>query len=115
MLERVDAHEGDVAKVGVADYRRIVDLCWQCKLCFNHCPYTPPHKWDLDFPRLMLRAKAVRAKNEGVTFQDRWLGGIDTVGPIGSAAAPITNWVNRTKPMRVLLETAVGVHRDRIL
>ena len=41
MLERVDAHEGDVAKVTSADYRRIVDLCWQCKLCFNHCPYTP--------------------------------------------------------------------------
>jgi hypothetical protein len=30
MLDRVDAHEGDVAKVTTADYRRIVDLCWQC-------------------------------------------------------------------------------------
>jgi Fe-S oxidoreductase len=115
MLERVDAHDGDHSKITPLDFRRIVDLCWQCKLCFNHCPYSPPHKWDIDFPRLMLRAKAVRAKNEGVSYQDRWLAGIDTVGPIGSAAAPLANWANRTKPMRVLLETTVGVHRDRIL
>ena len=83
MLERVDAHEGDVAKVTTADYRRIVDLCWQCKLCFNHCPYTPPHRFDIDFPRLMLRAKAARAKAEGVSWQDRWLGSTDTLGALG--------------------------------
>ena len=80
---KVDEHEGDVSKVTTADYRRIVDLCWQCKLCFNHCPYTPPHRWDIDFPRLMLRAKAARAKAEGVTRQDRWLGDVDAVGALG--------------------------------
>ena len=24
------------------------------------CPYVPPHAWNLDFPHLMLRAKAVK-------------------------------------------------------
>ena len=115
MLERVDAHEGDVDKLVDGDFRRIVDLCWQCKLCFNHCPYTPPHRWDIDFPRLMLRAKAVRTKNEGLPRQDRWLGAIDTVGPMASATAPLTNFINGLKPARVLLEAAVGVHRDRLL
>jgi glycerol-3-phosphate dehydrogenase subunit C len=113
MLDRVDAHEGDHAKLVPADFRRIVDLCWQCKLCFNHCPYTPPHRWDIDFPRLMLRAKAVRARAEGVTRQDRWLGAIDTVGPMASATAPLANWANETKPFRILLEATMGVHRDR--
>jgi glycerol-3-phosphate dehydrogenase subunit C len=115
MLDRVDANDGDHAKMVPADFRRIVDLCWQCKLCFNHCPYTPPHRWDLDFPRLMLRAKAVRAKTEGVSRQDRWLGAIDTVGPLASATAPLTNLANNLKPARLLLEAAVGVHRDRNL
>jgi Fe-S oxidoreductase len=115
MLERVDAHEGDVSKVTSADYRRIVDLCWQCKLCFNHCPYTPPHRFDIDFPRLMLRAKAARARQEGVTRQDAWLGDVDRVGALGSATAPLSNWANGFKPHRVLLEKAVGVHRDRNL
>ena len=115
MLERVDAHEGDVSRVTTADYRRIVDLCWQCKLCFNHCPYTPPHRFDLDFPRLMLRAKAARAKHEGVTRQDAWLANTDNVGAVGSATAPLSNWANSFAPHRALMEKAVGVHRGRNL
>ena len=108
-------HEGDVDKMGPADFRRIVDLCWQCKLCFNHCPYTPPHRFDIDFPRLMLRAKAARAQAEGVTRQDRFLGDIDRNGPRAAAIAPLVNAANRFRPHRVLLEAAVGVHRDRNL
>ena len=53
----VDKNDGDLSKITSADYRKMVGLCWQCKLCFNHCPYTPPHEWNIDFPRLMLRAK----------------------------------------------------------
>ncbi|HUG54196.1 MAG TPA: heterodisulfide reductase-related iron-sulfur binding cluster [Vicinamibacteria bacterium] len=113
MLERVDAHEGDVAKVTSADYRRIVDLCWQCKLCFNHCPYTPPHRWDIDFPRLMLRAKAARAAAEGVSWQDRWLGNTDALGTLGSATAPLANWANSSAAGRLLLEKTVGIDRTR--
>jgi Fe-S oxidoreductase len=115
MLERVDAHEGDVSKVGTADYRRIVDLCWQCKLCFNHCPYTPPHRFDIDFPRLMLRAKAARAATEGVTRQDAWLADTDTVGGLGSKAAPLANWARTFPPARLALEMSVGIDRTRTL
>src|SRR5918994_5734576 len=91
MLERVDAHEGDVSKLAPGDYRRIVDLCWQCKLCFNHCPYTPPHRWNIDFPRLMQRSKAARVRAEGVPFHDRALADPDRVGGVGSAFAPLSN------------------------
>ena len=115
MLERVDAHDGDVGKVASADYRRVVDLCWQCKLCFNHCPYTPPHRFDIDFPRLMLRAKAARARAEGVSRQDAWLGNVDAVGALGSAAAPLSNWANRFAPHRALMEAVVGIDRSRNL
>ncbi len=115
MLERVDAHDGDVGKVGAADYRRVVDLCWQCKLCFNHCPYTPPHRFDIDFPRLMLRAKAARARAEGVSRQDAWLGNVDAVGSLGAATAPLSNWANRFAPHRAILETVVGIDRTRNL
>jgi Fe-S oxidoreductase len=115
MLERVDAHEGDVAKVTTADYRRIVDLCWQCKLCFNHCPYTPPHRFDIDFPRLMLRAKAARARAEGVTRQDRWLGDVDRLGSLASAIAPLANFASTFRPHRIALEAAVGIPRERNL
>jgi glycerol-3-phosphate dehydrogenase subunit C len=111
----VDSHDGDASRITSAEYRKIVDLCWQCKLCFNHCPYIPPHRWDIDFPRLILRAKAARAAAEGVSRQDRWLGNVDVLGTLGSVTAPLSNWANGFKPHRVLLEAAVGVHRDRNL
>src|SRR5207253_3388723 len=41
----VDAVDGDVEKLPAADAKDVVDLCYQCKLCYNHCPYTPPHRW----------------------------------------------------------------------
>jgi glycerol-3-phosphate dehydrogenase subunit C len=113
--EAVDKNDGDVAKVTSGDFRKIVDLCWQCKLCYNHCPYTPPHSWDIDFPRLMLRAKAARVKEEGVTRQDAWLGDVDRIGALGAATAPFSNWANATKPHRILLEAAAGIDRNRNL
>lgn len=113
--DAVDKHDGDHSKITSADFRKIVDLCWQCKLCFNHCPYTPPHKWDIDFPRLMLRAKAARARAEGVTRQDAWLGNVDAIGALGSATAPLSNWANGFGPNRILMEAVIGIHRDRKL
>src|SRR5439155_12911172 len=70
----VDAVDGDVEKLPARDVKEVVDLCYQCKLCFNHCPYTPPHRWEVDFPRLMLRARAADARANGVSLQDRMLG-----------------------------------------
>lgn len=113
--EAVDKNDGDISKITGADYRKIVDLCWQCKLCFNHCPYTPPHEWDIDFPRLMLRAKAARVKAEGIPAQDRWLGNVDVVGKLGSAAAPLSNWANSFAPARAVMEAVAGIERTRNL
>jgi len=113
--EAVDKNDGDISRIGSADYRKIVDLCWQCKLCYNHCPYTPPHKWNIDFPRLMLRAKAARAKTEGVTRQDAWLGNVDAVGSLGCATAPLSNWANALAPQRLLMEAVLGIDRSRNL
>ena len=68
------------------DLRSVTDLCWQCKLCYIDCPYTPDqnHEWALDFPRLLMRAKAQRAKREGVTLQDTVLG---EPGQLGAAVS----------------------------
>jgi glycerol-3-phosphate dehydrogenase subunit C len=63
----------------------------------------------------LLRAKAARARTEGVTRQDRWLGHVDVVGPLGAATAPLSNWANAFKPHRKLMKAVVGVHPDRNL
>jgi Fe-S oxidoreductase len=107
--------DGDAEKLGKADFKQVTDLCYQCKLCFNHCPYTPPHRWEVDFPRLMLRAKAIQVKGDGVSLQDRFLGQVDFIGRVGSAFAPVMNWLNRNGVSRWALEKVAGIHRERNL
>jgi len=117
MFDRLDveAVDGDVEKLPAADVKEVVDLCYQCKLCYNHCPYTPPHRWAVDFPRLMLRARAAEARRTGVTLQDRMLGNTDLVGKLGSLAAPLSNWLNELAVHRAFMEAVAGIHRGRRL
>ena len=111
----VDAVDGDVEKLPPADVKEVVDLCYQCKLCFNHCPYTPPHRWAIDFPRLMLRARASEARRRGVSLQDRLLGNTDLIGTLGSWTAPLSNWMNTLSLNRALVQAVAGIHRLRNL
>ena len=111
----VEAVDGDVDKLPRADAKEVVDLCYQCKLCFNHCPYTPPHRWEVDFPRLMLRARAAQARSAGVSLQDRVLGNTDLVGKVGSLTAPLSNWMNELSVHRALMQAVLGIHKDRNL
>jgi glycerol-3-phosphate dehydrogenase subunit C len=111
----VEAVDGDVEKLPASDVEEVVDLCYQCKLCFNHCPYTPPHRWEVDFPRLMLRARAATARRDGVTRQDRMLGNADLVGRLGSLGAPLSNWMNELGVHRAFMQAVGGIHRKRNL
>ncbi|MFM1815099.1 MAG: hypothetical protein RLZ98_1794, partial [Pseudomonadota bacterium] len=76
------------------------------------CPYTPPHEWNIDFPHLMLRAKAVKYKKDGANFRDRVMTSTDMLGsvlarPVISTAA---NTANKVGMFRKVLDKAVGVH-----
>jgi glycerol-3-phosphate dehydrogenase subunit C len=117
MFDRLDtdAVDGDVDKLPGADVKNVVDLCYQCKLCYNHCPYTPPHRWQVDFPRLMLRARSAEAGVQGVSLQDRFLGNTELVGRLGSLTAPVSNWMSELSVHRAFMEQVVGIHRKRTL
>ena len=84
-------------------------------MCFmTKCPYVPPHPWNVDFPHLMLRAKAVHAREEGLSIRDRVLSATDTVGSIAGipVVVELVNAANRSKGARRLLEKTLGVHHD---
>lgn len=107
--------DGISVALSAADNDRIVDECYQCKLCHIKCPYVPPHEWLLDFPRLMLRARAARSRGKPAKIADRFLGATELAGRLGSLTAPVANAANRSKPVRFLMEKTVGVHRERLL
>ena len=75
LFDHVDeSPTGEVAAVPAAARWEVVDHCYLCDMCYmSKCPYVPPHPWNVDFPHLMLRAKAVRNRKEGVPFRDRLL------------------------------------------
>ena len=108
---------GDPQDLTDAETWRVVDLCYQCKLCESVCPYTPDkgHEFQLDFPRLMLRAQAVRTKDRGKKLSDVFLSHTDFSGRIGTLLAPMTNWVNRLGLFRFLMEKIMGISRHREL
>ena len=108
--------EVDTKKIKPEDVHQIVDLCFQCKLCYIKCPYTPgDHEWAIDFPRLMARAKAQEVKEKGVPLVDKLLGNPDLVGKLGTAIAPLANWANENRLNRQLLHSVVGIHKDKKL
>jgi len=108
--------DGEIDRVPDADLGAFTDLCYECKLCIPHCPYYPPHRWDVDIPRLVLRDRAARVRSAGrPPVRDRVLGSADAVGRIASNAAPLVNFANRNAVSRWILEKTLGVHRDRLL
>jgi Fe-S oxidoreductase len=110
--------ESDTMEVdGVAkqDYWKVVDQCYLCDLCFlTKCPYVPPHEWDLDFPHLMLQAKAVKFKKQGASFRDKTLTSTDKVGSLAGipVVSGLVNTLNKNATFRGILEDGLGVHRD---
>ena len=99
-------------------YWHVVDHCYLCDMCYmTKCPYVPPHEWNVDFPHLMLRAKAVRFKKEGARMRDRILSSTDTVGKLASIpiVTQVVNATNKTGAGRKLLDKVLDVHPDAIL
>ncbi|TLZ26652.1 MAG: Fe-S oxidoreductase [Gammaproteobacteria bacterium] len=115
LFEAVDASaHGEVAGLERRVFWQVVDHCYLCDMCFmTKCPYVPPHPWNVDFPHLMLRAKAVRARTAGLTLRERALAATDTVGRLAGipVVAQLVNAVNRTAGGRALLEKTLGVDR----
>ncbi|MDI3317187.1 MAG: anaerobic glycerol-3-phosphate dehydrogenase subunit C [Bacillota bacterium] len=113
LLQRIDEKgDGDLQALDQVDYDAFVDLCYECHLCYPKCPYTPPHRYAIDVPRLVLRARAVRAREQGVKPQDRFLGETDRLGRLGTRLAPVVNALNRSPLARGLMERQVGVARQ---
>ena len=108
----------EVDGVDKSDYIKVVDQCYLCDLCFmTKCPYVPPHEWNVDFPHLMLRAKAIKFKEGKTRFRDRLLTSTDTVGKLASipVVVDVVNTSNKARLTRQILDKSLGVHPDAIL
>lgn len=97
---------------------KVVDQCYLCDICFmTKCPYVPPHEWNVDFPHLMLRAKAVKFRKGEVSWRDKVLTSTDALGKLAAipVVAQTVNAMNQVGVARQVLQATLGVHKDRKL
>ena len=105
----------EVDGVSYNQFSDVIDHCYLCDLCFlTKCPYVPPHEWEIDFPHLMLRGKAIKFHKSKTSFRDKILTSTDLLGKLGSRKiiAPIINYFNSIKIFRIVLEKVLNIHRN---
>ncbi|HET9136551.1 MAG TPA: heterodisulfide reductase-related iron-sulfur binding cluster [Candidatus Kapabacteria bacterium] len=130
LFDRIDAEDDKLTAAGLgsnnpvmelkpADYKHTVDTCYQCKLCYPKCPYTPPHEYQLDFPRLLLRAQAIDVKENKKslrhTLRDIFTGNADRTATIASSFNALFNWANHNSMIRSVMQMTIGVAKKKLL
>ena len=113
-----EGKSGELDSVDKKDFAKVVDQCYLCDMCYmTKCPYVPPHPWNLDFPHLMLRAKAVKFKNAGASFRDKMLSSTDALGKLATIPVVVqtVNAANKSVPVRKVMARVLGIHKDRAL
>jgi glycerol-3-phosphate dehydrogenase subunit C len=117
LFDLIDEGEtGEIDSVPKEKYWEVVDQCYLCDVCYmTKCPYVPPHPWNLDFPHLMLRAKAIQFKEGTPTkFRDATLSNTSANGKLASIPVVVqaVNALAKNKTARALGEKVLGVHKD---
>ena len=105
----------EVDGIAKDDYWKVVDDCFLCDLCYlTKCPYVPPHEWNVDFPHLMLRAKAIKFKKGETKTRDKLMTSTDALGKFASipVVTQVVNGVNNNDFSRKLLDKTLGIHAD---
>src|SRR5262245_112125 len=121
LIDRFD--DQDAGRLTPAEQDRVVDECFQCKLCYVNCPYIPElHEWAIDFPRLMLRADAMRVATGQMPMRNRAttkaMARTDLMGKVATAASPLANAVIGAPEgsfVRKAVASVTGVSSVRLL
>ncbi|MDP3907168.1 heterodisulfide reductase-related iron-sulfur binding cluster [Novosphingobium sp.] len=109
-----EAPNEEVEDLTPVQLKAVVDACTLCDMCFmTKCPYVPPHSFDLDFPHLMLRYRAVEHRKGQTSFADTQLAEMGRNGKLGSALAGLANWATDQDNglTRPIIEKVAGIDR----
>jgi Fe-S oxidoreductase len=119
LFDLIDAGKtGELDGVDTADFGKVVDQCYLCDMCYmTKCPYVPPHPWNVDFPHLMLRAKARKFLAGGTRFRDRLLTSTDRLGKLATipVVVHLVNKAAESSWARTAMDKTLGVHPERRL
>ncbi len=97
------------------DFGPVIGACTLCDMCYmTKCPYVPPHPFNVDFPHLMLRHRAMEAKQGKVPFVDKQLAETDRNGKLAALVAPLANWATArdNKTVGPIVRKVADFHPD---
>ncbi|HIF61656.1 MAG TPA: glycerol-3-phosphate dehydrogenase [Candidatus Pelagibacter sp.] len=109
-----DSKDENVESLSSNQFDPVVNSCTLCDMCFmTKCPYVPPHEFDLDFPHLMLRYRALQKKQNKLPSIPKQLAQIDRNAKIGVTFSWFVNWVSniKNKFLRKILELFFGIDK----
>jgi Fe-S oxidoreductase len=86
-----------------------LDLCLECKACKTECPA------NVDMAKIKYEFLAHYNERHGTSLRARAFGNIALMSRLGSATAPISNWVVNSALFRHTLLSALGIHPERRL
>lgn len=119
LFDLIDGSDtGELDSVDSKDFKPVVDACTLCDMCFmTKCPYVPPHEFNLDFPHLMLRYRAVENKKGDVATMAKQVRKTDRNGKLGCGFSGLANWATRedNSLTRTVMETVAGIDRRAAL
>jgi len=102
------AMSGDLPEgVSVEFMHEVLDLCIGCKGCARDCPS------GVDLAKLKAEVTHEHHRRHGVSLRDRLFANVGTVSAVGSALAPLSNWVQRLPGTGWLAEKTLGIARER--
>ena len=113
-----DSETGELDSVGSGDFKPAIDACTLCDMCFmTKCPYVPPHEFNLDFPHLMLRYRAVDNRKKQTSFVSKQISETDRNGNQLRPISGLANWATKTdnKVSRSLIQTVTGIDKNAVV
>ena len=89
------------------EFKRIADLCVNCKLCAQECPSL------VNIPKLMMEARAEYVRCRGLTRAEYFLTRSELMSRMGAMFGPLANGFLRMGWFRRIMELATGLDHRR--